>query len=75
MKLNELLIFPSIRTRLDIWLAESEFGGKQKFENNIALEKFEKIIIDLKNNYDVPFDVGFKIATNSAEALIEELYN
>lgn len=60
---------------LDNWLSESEFGGKSKFKNNVALERFEKLIIQLHDEYGIPIEKGFKIVTTSCEALIEELYN
>lgn len=60
---------------LDSWLSESEFGGKSKFKNNLALERFEKLIIQLHDEYGIPIEKGFKIVTASCEALIEELYN
>ena len=60
---------------LDNWLSESEFGGKSKFKNNLALERFEKLIIQLHDEYGIPIEKGFKIVTDSCEALIEELYN
>jgi hypothetical protein len=60
---------------LDNWLIESEFGGQSKFKNNVALEKFEEIIIKLHDEHGIPIEKGFEIVTTSAEALIEELYN
>jgi hypothetical protein len=75
LKLESLLKIPSIRTMLDNWLVESEFGGKSKFKNNVALEKFEKLIIQLHDEHGISIEKGFKIATAFAEALIEELYN
>ena len=60
---------------LDTWLSESEFGGQSKFKNNVALERFEKLIIQLHDEYGIPIEKGFKIVTASCEALIEELYN
>jgi len=75
MKLELLLKIPSIRTQLDNWLKNSEFGGKSKFENNLALGKMERLILKLNDDYGVPFEIGFQIVTDSAEAIMEELYN
>ena len=75
MKLEELLTIPSIRSNLDSWLMNSEFGGGSKFNNNLALQKMEKQIIYLHENFNVPLTIGLQVVTDSAEAIMEEIYS
>lgn len=75
MNLKTLLTMPSIRSNLDKWLMNSEFGGKTKFNNSEALRKMEFQILKLNDDFQVPFEIGFQIVTASAEAMMEELYN
>ena len=71
MKLEVLLTIPSIRSNLDSWLINSEFGGGSKFNNNLALQKMEMQIIYLHEN----FKIGLQVVTISAEAIMEEIYS
>lgn len=75
MKLEVLLTIPSIRSNLDSWLINSEFGGGSKFNNNLALQKMEMQIIYLHENFNVPLTIGLQVVTISAEAIMEEIYS
>jgi hypothetical protein len=75
VKLEVLLTIPSIRSNLDFWLINSEFGGRSRFNNNLALQKMEMQIIYLYENFNVPLTIGLRIVTASAEAIMEEIYN
>ena len=74
MKLDSMLTIPSIRTMLDEWLISSSFGGKQKFQNLHAIKQLELQILKLMD-FNIHLEIAFNIITDSAEAIIKEIYN
>lgn len=75
MKLDNLLVIPSIRTSLDAWLISKDFGGSQPFRNHEAIRMLENLIISLKEHYQIPINDGIRIVTTAAEALAKEIYD
>ena len=73
--LNQELKIPSIGCQLDDWLFSKPWSGRRKFENNYALDKAQKIVINLIERFNISDKEAVKIVTDSMEEIIHEIYD
>lgn len=73
--LNQTLKIPSIGSRLDTWLHSKSWSGKRKWENYFALDKAQKIVMNLIQKFNISDEEAVKIVTDSMEEIINEIYD
>lgn len=73
--LNQTLKIPSIACRLDDWLFSKSWSGRRRFENNYALDKAQKLVINLIERFNISDEDAVKIVTDSMEEIINEIYD